>query len=295
MTFPTPLFSVSEFTTWFQTFEQDVELYAALGVRGIEVCQRKLSEDPAQALTQLQRIEDEGLSVTSVQPRCHALFNDTMCPELHDPDERASRFRATIDLFAQAFPGRGLPLVAISGNAPDHNHRLTHATARRIYSELARYAADHGVRIMFEPLNPILMNIDAFICGLDEAMRLIEDVDHEAFGLMLDVWHVWREPAIAERIAQLDGSRIFGVHVGDWPKQEPRHYADRVLPGDGAIDLPAIFGAIHQSGYRGAYCLELFSLETFADSLWRQDAADVVRRGRHGFEVAWENRHDVVR
>jgi len=39
---------------------------------------------------------------------------------------------------------------------------------------------------MFEPLNPILMNADTFICNLDEAMRLIQKVNRPNFGLMLD-------------------------------------------------------------------------------------------------------------
>ena len=31
-----PTFSVSEFTTWHQSFEEDVRLYHSLGVEGIE-------------------------------------------------------------------------------------------------------------------------------------------------------------------------------------------------------------------------------------------------------------------
>jgi len=286
----TPPFSVSEFTTWHQTFEQDVVLYTSLGIKGIEICERKLSTDPDEARNQLKLVHKNGLKVTSVQPRCHALFNDSMCPELHDPDERAACFRATIDLFAEAFPDECIPLVAISGNAPNHNHRLAHETARRIYPQLADYAAERGLRIMFEPLNPIIMNADAFIVSLDEAMRLIHDVRHDHFGLMLDLWHVWQEPSIQQRIAQLDGSRIFGVHVCDWPEGGPRHIGDRVLPGEGIIDLPSLLKAIECSGYQGAYCLEIFSIDELGDSLWLQGPADVIRRGKSGFEHAWKTR-----
>ena len=121
-------------------------------------------------------------------------------------------------------------------------------------------------------------------------MQLIDDVSHPAFELMLDVWHVWREPLINQRLAALKGNRIFGVHVCDWPKDEPRHVGDRVLPGDGCIDLPGMFKAIEQTHYQGAYCMEIFSLDEFEDSLWKQPAADVIQRGRHGFEAAWEIR-----
>lgn len=282
------LFSVSEFTTWRQTFEQDVELYARLGVKGIEVCERKLSADPNVARDQLKRVKDAGLRVTSVQPRVHALYKDGMSPDLDDPIERMSRYRRTIDLFSSVFHGENLPLVTISGGAPDYDFRAAHATARAQYRLLAEYAADRGVRIMFEPLSPVLMNVDTFICNLIEAIELIEDVNRPAgFGLMLDLWHVWREPDICRRIREL-GRLIFGVHICDWPKQEPRHFGDRVLPGDGVIDLPGLLAAIDAAGYRGAYCLEIFSLDRFPDSLWQQDPASVIERGRTGFLKAWK-------
>lgn len=285
-----PLFSVSEFTTWSLTFEEDVRLYSELGIQGIEVCERKLSPEPSKALDQLRCIKEHNLKVTSVQPRCHALFADSMYPECADPDERAKLYSSTIDLFSAAFLGENIPLVAISGNAPGLNHRHAHETARRIYPALATYAADHGMRIMFEPLNPIIMNADAFICSLNEGIRLVEDVGQENFGLMIDAWHIWREPFIFERLKDLDPSFIFGVHVSDWPIGEPRLIGDRLLPGDGIIDLPRFLGALDHTGYQGAYCLEIFSDMSLDDSLWQRDPREVLHRGQRGFVRAWEQR-----
>ena len=284
-----PLFSVSEFTTWDQSFEQDVSLYCHLGITGIELCERKLSADLGQAREQLAMLRESGLRVTSVQPRVHALFKDSMCPDTDDPRTRMQAYRRTIDLFAESFPGQNIPLVTISGNAPSYNFRLAHQTARQLYGDLVRYAADRSVRIMFEPLHPILMNNDTFICSLDEALRLIDDVNHPAFGLMLDVWHVWPERDIARRIRSL-GRLIFGVHVCDWPLEQPRGPADRVLPGRGIIDLPALLGAIEAAGYDAAYCLEIFSAHEWPDSLWRADPAQMLEDGRQGFYKAWKGR-----
>ena len=289
MTQSPPPYAVSQFTTWHQSFEQDVELYSELGLGGIEICERKLSTNIHEARDQLMRVRDIGLTVTSVQPRVHALFKDYMCPHLDEPTERVACFRKTIDLFAEVFPSQNLPLVTISGCAPDFNFRLAHRTARELYAQLADYAADHGVTICYGPLSPVLMNADTFICTLSEALQLIEDVERPNFGLMLDLWHVWREPNITARIADL-GSRILGVHISDWPKEEPRHVGDRLLPGDGIMDLPAMFGAIERSGYRGAYCVEIFSIDELPDSLWRQDGASVIQRARDGFIQAWEKR-----
>jgi sugar phosphate isomerase/epimerase len=281
-----PDFAVSQFTTWHQSFEQDVALYVSLGVEAMEVCERKLSPDRAIAGKQLAFLKETGLRVTSVQPRIHALFPDGMCPDIADPVKRSERFRHSVDLFAECFPGESLPLVAISGKAPDFDYRGALRTARKLYPQLADYAGDRGVRIAFEPLSPILMNADTFVCSLKDAVDLVQEVDRPNFGLLLDLWHVWSEPGIVERIAGL-GEMVFGVHISDWPAGGPRHVADRVLPGDGVIDLPSLLGALERSGYRGAYCLEIFSKDDLPGSLWMAEPGDVIERAREGFARAW--------
>ena len=286
-----PVFAVSQYTTFPLTFEQDIELYARLGVQGIEICEEKLSADPGRAREQLALVADTGLEVVSVQPAVLSLFPHNFDTEAspQTPEDRMARYRQTIDLFSESFPDQEVNLVVGGGRAPQYNYRLAHETARRFLPELADYAADRGVRMMFEPLNPILMNAFSFVCTLDEGVKLIDDVGRENLGLALDVWHVWREPNIAERLAEL-GQRIFGVHVCDWPKEEPRGHSDRVLPGEGLIDLAALLGGIDRGGYTGAYSLEIFSDESLPDSLWKQDPAEVIRRGRDGFFDAWRRR-----
>jgi sugar phosphate isomerase/epimerase len=277
------LFGVSEFTTWHQTFEEDVSLYMQLGVDAIEVCERKLSKDKVKAQEQLSYLKETNLPVCSIQPRVHALFSDSMSPEPVDPEKRIEQFMTSVDLFAGFFPGT--PMVAISGNAPEYNFRLAHQKARELYPKLAAHAASKNMNIAFEPLSVVLMNNDSFISTLDEALRLIKEINHPDFGLLLDVWHVWREPMILERLASL--SNIFAVHLCDWPKGEPRAIADRVIPGEGLIDLPGMLSAIEASGFKGVYALELFSADHFPDSLWQRNPKDVIETSRTNFYKAW--------
>src|SRR2546428_1403313 len=105
-------FGVSEFTHWFQTFEEDVLLYQRLGVDSVELCERKLAEDPGKAREQLAFLKSMGLPVSSIQPRVHALFQDSMCPDLLEPKERMRKFRKSIDLMSEFFPQA--PMVTIS-------------------------------------------------------------------------------------------------------------------------------------------------------------------------------------
>lgn len=282
------LFAVSEFSLWHQSFEEDIALLLALGVSAMELCERKLAKDKLKAREQLAYLKSTGLKVTSIQARVHALFPDSMTPDITDPFERAEHFKQSIDLFSEFFPDA--PMVVISGNAPDYNYCLAFQTALRLYPELADYAEAKGMTLMFEPLNPILMNNDSFVCSLNAALELIKGVNRANFGLMLDVWHIFQEPLIAERIAALAGS-IRGVHICDWPKEQPRCVADRRIPGEGVIDLPKLLAAIEHSGYQGAYCLELFSADHLPDSLWKREPRWLIEQSRANFFKAWEVRH----
>ena len=84
------------------------------------------------------------------------------------------------------------------------------------------------------------------------------------------------------------------MHVGDW-REPTRGWADRVLPGDGAADLPAILGALDAAGWAGYYDLEIFSDDGafgsgYPDSLWALDAGELARRGREAFVRCWQER-----
>lgn len=274
-------FGVSQYTTWPQTFVEDIELYRKEGIDYIEICEAKL--DAADPDSQLQALKDSGMSVSSVQPRLHSLFPDFPRPEPKSPSERMKRLRRTIELFGRHFPG--VTLVTISGAAPNADYALAYQTAAQEYKEVARIAADHGVRLALEPLNPVLMNVDTFLCSLAHAGRVIESVDHPQFGLFLDVWHFWEEtdaPALIKKY----GDKIFGVHVSDW--RDPRAFADRYLPGDGIIPLVKLLKAIRQTGYSGAYTLEIFSETRLSGSLW-SDPRRTVAEGKKAFAKIWEH------
>src|SRR6516165_4441202 len=85
--------------------------------------------------------------------------------------------------------------VSITGAAPGANFREAFDVAVREYRALADFAADFGARVAVEPLNPILMNADTFICSLTDGLLLVEAVDRPNFGIFVDVWHIWQDAA----------------------------------------------------------------------------------------------------
>jgi sugar phosphate isomerase/epimerase len=273
-------FGVSQFTTWPWSFEQDVDNYARLGVDAIEVCEDKLDRD--RAADQLALVGQRGLTISSVQPAVRTLFPSRMQPEPKDLHERTQRFRRTIERVSR-FAQEGVPFVSNTGPPPNGNVQDVFDVAAREYRALADFAEAHGVRLALEPLNPALMNVESAIWTLEQAMRIVTAVDRDNFGICVDTWNVWQNADIGEAIRSC-GGRIFVVQVSDW--RTPRSVADRHIVGQGEIPLPALIHAIHESGYRGAYVLEIFSSEV-PDSLWDTDLSEVIRDSRIGLEKAW--------
>ena len=97
---------------------------------------------------------------------------------------------------------------------------------------------------------------------------------------MLDSCH-WH----ASGAQPLDGypvGRLALVHLNDAPAKPPREIedADRVLPGDGVINLKALIQELRSSKYQGPW-----SLETFNPGYWTEDPEDIARRGHAAIDV----------
>jgi sugar phosphate isomerase/epimerase len=272
-------FGISQYTTHPLSFEEDLALLQDEGIGYIEVCEGKL--DPKNPEPQLEKLKATGLQVSSVQPRLHSLFPDFPRPEPKSPKERMAKLKETIKLFGKHFPGT--TLVTIPGAVPNGDFALGYREAGIQYKDVAKAAEDHGVKVALEPLNPILMNTDAFIVTLKNAGRVVEEIDSPAFGLFVDVWHIWEETD-APKLIRKYGDKIFGVHVNDW--HTPRAFGDRVLPGQGEMPLVELVNAIRSTSYRGAYTLEIFSETHLEGSLWL-DLRNTVHEGRLAFEKIW--------
>ena len=272
-------YGVSEFTTWPWGFDEDVDHYARLGVDAIEVCEFKLDERRGDE--QMARVRERGLAISSVQPSVRTLFHSRMTPKPAALDERAAAFRRSIERLARY--GEGLPFVTNTGAPPKGNIREVMETAAKTYRELADFARDHNARVALEPLNASSMNEESAIWTLAQAMRIVAAVDRPNFGVCVDVWNLWQNADIAAGIRSC-GDRVFVAQLSDW--RTPRSFADRYSVGQGVIPLPPLLRAIHESGYRGPYVVEIFSQDV-PDSLYDGDLDALVRDNRAGCERAW--------
>lgn len=275
-------FGVSEFTTWPWSFERDVIRYAAHGVDAIEICEFKLNRDDY--APQLERIQKAGLAVSSVQSTVHSLFPDSLAPAPTALEDRVRHIAEAIDRIAPHVPKK-TPFVVITGAAPEGNASHVYDSALQALGGLAEHAERRGMRLAYEPLNPVLFNTDTALWGLDQALELVERVNHPALGLCVDTWNVFQTPDLYTVIARC-AQRIFVVQVSDW--RRPRSGADRLSLGDGSIDNAAIVRGLRDVGYRGAYVLEIFSAESLPDSIWRSDLDAVLKKNIAAFQRIWQ-------
>ena len=275
-------FGVSEFTTWPWSFEQDVRRYADAGIAAIEVCEFKLNKEDYSE--QLASISLAGLTVSSVQSTVHSIFPDSLAAQPTAPEDRIRHIVQAMERIAPHVPP-GTPFVVITGAAPNQDTALVIDRCTSALAQLAEQAQRHGVRVAFEPLNPVLFNTDTALWGLGRARELVERVAHPALGLCVDTWNVFETPNLLQEVAHAR-ERIFLVQISQW--RQPRSGADRRNLGEGGIDNVSIMRALRAAGYRGPYVLEIFSGESLPDSIWRSDLEAVLRANRDVFRLLWE-------
>ncbi|WP_375382639.1 sugar phosphate isomerase/epimerase family protein [uncultured Sphingomonas sp.] len=272
-------FGVSQFTTQPWTFDEDVERYARLGVDTIEVVEAKL--DDVRHAEQMESIAAAGLAISGVQPAVRTFFASRMMPRPTNLKDRVAALRGSIERLARFAPGR--PFITNTGAHPGGDTAEAMRMVGDALGELAHVAADHGVTLALEPLNPTSVNVESAIWTIDQALEVIDRADSPHVGLCLDYWNIWQNADVAAQIARAAG-RILTVQASDW--RTPRSFADRIVPGDGAIPLGPLIAATRAAGFEGAYVVEIFSLDV-ADSLYDQDLEAVIGRSRDGLAAAW--------
>ena len=281
---PYPPFSISETTTYPATLEEDLAAYKAAGVDGIGIWEFKLPK--GEDARSIEAVRASGLQATICVPDVPCIMPDSYFREPRDPIARRKELCASIRRFA-AFKPVG---VMILSGAPGDNP----AADRRAVVEGLKAAADTagevGLELGFEAIRK---DAGSMISTLPETLGIIEDIGAPNIRVIFDAWHFWDLPGIVNDLRKY-ADRFLCIQIND-RRQPPRSWADRLLPGDGELDLPGFFGALDAGGFRGWYDLEVFSDDgtwgaAYPDSLYKLKPVDVAKRSVAGFRKAWDKR-----
>ncbi len=122
-------------------------------------------------------------------------------------------------------------------------------------------ARSHG-RLGLEFLGPLHIrkaNKYEFIWKMNEMLEFTKECGPNV-ELLLDAWHWYHAGATTEDILKAGKNRIVHVHFDDSANLPPEQVRDdeRLMPGDGVINLVGFLQALQKIGYQDALSIEIF-------------------------------------
>lgn len=116
--------------------------------------------------------------------------------------------------------------------------------AAPVLRELCRFASDHGVKLVLEPLN----RYSTPHCSTaKDALAIVKQVDSESLGMMLDTFHMNIEEDTLEGAIRTVGLLLWHTHFAD---------NNRKMPGSAHIDFQAVMKCLKNVGYDGYVSFE---------------------------------------
>jgi len=228
--------------------EEKLAKAAAIGYDGVEL----ITIDPAgvnrPALRSL--LAEHRLQVSAIASGGMAFAAKLTL--LHADPAAAALARRRLDEMVDLSSDLGAAVVTVGSfrgrviGDPEHSMQELAAVLRHA----GQRAAARGVRLALEPLNRYeadLLNTAA------ETLAFLVQVDHPAVGLLLDSYHLNIEESswTAPYRQVMAAGKLFYVHLGD---------NNRLAPGEGLIDFPAILRTLREGGYDGWLSAELLPL-----------------------------------
>ncbi|HTU02701.1 MAG TPA: sugar phosphate isomerase/epimerase [Candidatus Sulfotelmatobacter sp.] len=245
-----------------------LEEIAGLGFKTVEL--EGVGEDNLQAVhgerkELKQRCDDLGLAVISFRP---------VLPDLVHP-EKAQRFHA-LDLFKQAVEAAtffGCEMIQTGSYAPpvEFVGEAPYKTAIR-YGQQFRVKIDAGfawgdvwswltdsIGACTDEANRASLlfclepRVGEIVSTTDGLLRLMDAVDADNFGAVLDTAHLHAQKEILPLSVEKLGSRIYAVHAADNDGQANQHLG----VGRGTVDWEAFFQALKKHSFSGPVLVDV--------------------------------------
>jgi 2-keto-myo-inositol isomerase len=250
--------------TFQHNLEEALDAYAAAGFKNVEPHLNLLKDwlDDGHTVDDARRLfEERDLSVVASSQL------EVMC--FGSPDARLPNLRANAEN-ARLIRELGADKMIVGTDGPEQNSvGALDAVAGAMWN-LAEATEDVGVDIAIE------FNWSPIIKSLQSAVRVVQIADHPRVGVLFDAAHYHVTPTKLRDINESSVRHIKHVHLDDMPDTPAdltHRDFDRVLPGEGVVDLPEIISALERNGYGGYYSIEMFSAH-----LWRLPSKEAARR-----------------
>ena len=245
------------------TFQQTVSEMALAGFTGCEIG-NKYPTDPAELK---KALDLRGMRIAS---RWYSSFILTRSMEEEEKD-----FIANLDFLEavganhinvseQSYSIQGkMDVPVLTGG---HKHVMDDAEWKLLcdgLNKLGKIAADRGFKLCFHH------HMATVVQTFEETKRLMDNTDPRYVYLCFDTGHFTFSKEDAVKAAKEFGPRIGHVHLKDIrPDMMERAYAEGfkfrkavlegcfTIPGDGCVDYPGVFKALHDAHYEGWFIVE---------------------------------------
>lgn len=255
---------VFEGWSWADT----VQTIAQVGYDGVEIAPFTLAESvedlsPAERSTIRRQAEDAGLEIVGL----HWLF---VSPKgLHvtiDDDAIRRRTTAYMQALIEACGDLGGKVMIIgSPNQRDVREGVPYHVAWGRFVDMIEACLDRAaardVTLCMEALPSDATN---FVNSLDEAVKMVRQVDHPNFQTMFDVHNAHLETEPLPKLLRRYMPYIRHVHVQEM---------DGSYPGTGDFDFSAILSVLQEERYQGYVSAEVFDFAPGAEFIARETLA----------------------
>jgi 4-hydroxyphenylpyruvate dioxygenase len=238
---------------------------AAAGFDGVEIFENDLYYFEGTAADVKRIADDRGLRIVLFQP-----FRDFEAGPRDKLQRNLDRAERKFDLMGELETDLMLVCSSIAPDAVDDDK-----LAAEDLHALGERAARRGLRIGYEALG-----WGRHVSTFGHALKIVEQADHPAVGLVLDSFHTLCIGDDIGPIADVPSERLFFVQIADAPliKLDPlswsRHF--RLFPGQGGMPVTDFVRKVIACGYAGPISLEIFNDE-FRAAPPRPIAVDAMR------------------
>lgn len=174
--------------------------------------------------------------------------------------------------------GARLGALYIVATPPLEQEGQTHLPGR--YRDLLAIGREEGILPTFE-----YISFFKSVSRLDDAWRIVKETDDLDATLILDAFHTWNSGGTLADLRAIPAERISHYHIDDADPAMPaltQKDPDRVMIGEGQIDLASEVAALKDIGYDKTMSLELFNAE-----LWERDPLEAITLGLERMKALW--------
>lgn len=257
--------AINSVSTRQSSLEEALAAYSSAGFRNVEFVIPQIKE----YLGEGHSIDDFAVLLDKYGLHCVGGF-ETVLEAFSPPAQRSANHAVLVENARLLGELGGTALVVGTDGPPDISAVPdVLGVLADAFAQVAEQILDTGVTLCIE------FNWSPVVKSVRSAVEIARRSEAPNVGVVFDAAHYHCTPSKFEHLNAESIPFIRHVHVDDMrdkPGELSNCNSDRVLPGQGCLDLRALFGQLDRHGYEGYYSIELFN-----DELWAMPAAEAAR------------------